>query len=85
MENRYPFIDMPTNVGLTAGFQTGMKYALRHGLFICAPFNLMRGWTASPGISFSDGAGNARQRSRYCDWFAIRFRKKRLLRSNDRF
>lgn len=35
LENRYPFIDMPTNVGLTAGFQTGMKYALRHG-YSCA-------------------------------------------------
>lgn len=27
----FPIIDMPVNVGLTAGFQTGMKYALRHG------------------------------------------------------
>ncbi|WP_303214201.1 glycosyltransferase family 2 protein [uncultured Enorma sp.] len=26
----YPVLDMPVNCGLTVGFQTGMKYALRH-------------------------------------------------------
>lgn len=29
--NGYPVIDLPVNLGLTAGFQTGMKYAHRHG------------------------------------------------------
>lgn len=29
-KNHYPMIDMPINCGLTAGFQAGMKYALRH-------------------------------------------------------
>ena len=28
-------IDLPVNLGLTAGFQTGMKYALRRG-YDCA-------------------------------------------------
>lgn len=35
MTNNYPMIDMPVNCGLTVGFQTGMKYALRHG-YTCA-------------------------------------------------
>lgn len=30
-ENNYNVIDMPINVGLTDGVQTGMKYALKHG------------------------------------------------------
>lgn len=30
-ENNYNVIDMPINVGLTDGVQTGMKYALNHG------------------------------------------------------
>lgn len=31
----FDYIDLPVNVGLSAGFQTGMKYALRHG-YDCA-------------------------------------------------
>ena len=31
IDNGYPFLDLPVNVGLSAGFQTGMKYALRNG------------------------------------------------------
>lgn len=27
----FPVVDLPVNTGLTSGFQTGMKYALRHG------------------------------------------------------
>lgn len=30
-ENGYPVIDLPVNLGLTAGFQAGMKYAFRNG------------------------------------------------------
>lgn len=30
IRNRYPMIDMPINCGLTVGFQTGMRYALRN-------------------------------------------------------
>lgn len=29
-ENEYPVLDLPINVGLTAGFQSGMKYAYRN-------------------------------------------------------
>lgn len=32
---RYNFLDLPINVGLSAGFQAGMKYAWRHG-YDCA-------------------------------------------------
>ena len=35
LENGYRFLDMPVNVGLSAGFQAGMKYALRNG-YDCA-------------------------------------------------
>ena len=28
--NRYPFLDLPTNLGLAGAFQAGMKYAYRH-------------------------------------------------------
>lgn len=35
IDNGYRFLDMPVNVGLAAGFQAGMKYALRHG-YDCA-------------------------------------------------
>lgn len=30
IKNGYCFIDLPVNLGLTQGFRTGMKYALRH-------------------------------------------------------
>lgn len=30
LDNGYRFLDMPVNVGLSAGFQAGMKYALRN-------------------------------------------------------
>ena len=30
-KNGYNFIDLPVNLGLAGAFQTGMKYALRHG------------------------------------------------------
>lgn len=33
--NRYPFLDLPTNLGLAGAFQTGMKYAYKHG-YDCA-------------------------------------------------
>lgn len=29
-KNEYPFLDLPTNLGLAGAFQTGMKYAYRH-------------------------------------------------------
>lgn len=31
IENHFPHINMPVNMGLTVGFQTGMKYAKLHG------------------------------------------------------
>ena len=31
VRNGYPMLDMPVNGGLTVGFQTGMKFAFRHG------------------------------------------------------
>ena len=34
-ENKYPFLDLPTNLGLAGAFQAGMKYAYRHG-YDCA-------------------------------------------------
>lgn len=34
-DNRYPFLDLPTNLGLAGAFQAGMKYAHRHG-YECA-------------------------------------------------
>lgn len=34
-EREYPFLDLPTNLGLSGAFQTGMKYAHRHG-YDCA-------------------------------------------------
>ena len=34
-ENGYPFLDLPINLGLSGAFQTGMKYAYRHG-YNCA-------------------------------------------------
>ena len=30
-EHGYTMLDLPVNIGLTGGFQAGMKYALRHG------------------------------------------------------
>ncbi len=30
-ENNYPVLNLPVNLGLTAAFQTGMKYAFGHG------------------------------------------------------
>ncbi len=32
---KYPFLDLPVNLGLSGAFQTGMKYAYRHG-YDCA-------------------------------------------------
>ncbi len=29
-DNAYPFLDLPTNLGLAGAFQAGMKYAFRH-------------------------------------------------------
>lgn len=34
-KNEYPFLDLPTNLGLAGAFQAGMKYAYRHG-YDCA-------------------------------------------------
>ena len=34
-ENQYPFLDLATNLGLAGAFQTGLKYAHRHG-YDCA-------------------------------------------------
>lgn len=34
-DNGYPFLDLPTNLGLAGAFQSGMKYAFRHG-YDCA-------------------------------------------------
>lgn len=34
-KNEYPFIDLPVNLGLSGAFQSGMKYAYRHG-YDCA-------------------------------------------------
>lgn len=34
-ENKYPFLDLSTNLGLAGAFQAGMKYAYRHG-YECA-------------------------------------------------
>ena len=34
-ENGFPFIDLPINLGLAGAFQSGMKYANRHG-YDCA-------------------------------------------------
>lgn len=34
-EHVYPFLDLPTNLGLAGAFQTGMKYAYKHG-YECA-------------------------------------------------
>lgn len=34
-KHQFPLIDLPINVGLSAGFQTGMKYALQHN-YDCA-------------------------------------------------
>lgn len=31
LRHRYNMLDLPANVGLTGGFQAGIKYALRHG------------------------------------------------------
>lgn len=30
-KNKYPFLDLPTNLGLAGALQAGMKYAYRHG------------------------------------------------------
>lgn len=34
-QNGYPYIDLPINLGLSGAFQTGMRYALKHG-YDCA-------------------------------------------------
>lgn len=34
-QNNYPFLDLPTNLGLSGAFQAGMKYASRHN-YDCA-------------------------------------------------
>ena len=38
-KNGYPVITMPVNCGLTVGFQTGMKYALRRGYDVAVQFD----------------------------------------------
>lgn len=38
-ENGYPMIELPVNSGLTSGFQTGMKYALRNGYDYAVQFD----------------------------------------------
>lgn len=37
--NGYNYVTHPTNLGLTAGIQTGMKYALRHGYDMAIQFD----------------------------------------------
>lgn len=39
LENGYPLIDLPVNGGLSAAFQTGMKYALRRGYDYAVQFD----------------------------------------------
>lgn len=39
VSNGYPLIDLPVNLGLTLGFQAGMKYAMRHGYDFVAQFD----------------------------------------------
>lgn len=39
IRNGYPMLDMPVNCGLTVGFQTGMKYALRCGYDFAVQFD----------------------------------------------
>lgn len=39
IDNGYHFIDLPVNLGLTLGFQTGMKYAMRHGYDFVVQFD----------------------------------------------
>ncbi len=39
VNNSYPVITMPVNCGLTIGFQTGMKYALREGYDVAVQFD----------------------------------------------
>ncbi len=38
-KNGYPVVTMPVNCGLTVGFQTGMKYALRNGYEVAVQFD----------------------------------------------
>lgn len=38
-KNGYPVVTMPVNCGLTVGFQTGMKYALRGGYDVAVQFD----------------------------------------------
>ena len=38
-ENGFNIIDLPTNLGLAGGFQTGMKYALKHGYDLAVQFD----------------------------------------------
>lgn len=37
--NGYSYVSHPTNLGLTAGVQTGMKYAMRHGYDMAIQFD----------------------------------------------
>lgn len=39
LEHGFNLIDLPVNIGLTGGFQTGMKYALRHGYDAAVQFD----------------------------------------------
>lgn len=39
IEHGFNLIDLPVNIGLTGGFQTGMKYALRHGYDAAVQFD----------------------------------------------
>ena len=38
-ENGFSYVSHPTNLGLTGGVQTGMKYALRHGYDMAIQFD----------------------------------------------
>ncbi len=38
-DNGYRYVSHPTNLGLTAGVQTGMKYAMRHGYDMAIQFD----------------------------------------------
>ena len=50
--NHYNIIDLPVNLGLAGGFQTGMKYAYQKG---CR-------WTAQTGIYCSNDPENRRRK-----------------------
>ena len=39
LEHEFNLIDLPVNIGLTGGFQAGMKYALRNGYDAAVQFD----------------------------------------------